>query len=184
MQIKNSTLWDKKDLQALFKRCVKEVDTIEYPDYPFYKRSKHFILEIKNGNKQKYVSGRAVINGFWIHIKIPIGFSFEKEKNIQKMSFKNSKELAKIMLHEYYHTIGFKEQDKNNYKNDWTKKMNVDFVKEYPLHKKVKEEKVALKDKRYQLALKNLIKATTRKKRADTLYKKWLHKVKYYEKDK
>ena len=68
MVIKNSTPWRTNDLRKLFRRCVREVEKIEKPDYPFHKRNKHFKLDILNGQG---LQGRATINGYWIMVRIP-----------------------------------------------------------------------------------------------------------------
>lgn len=175
MTIKNSTKWSTEDLRKLFRRCVKEVDKVEKPDFPFHKRNKHFELDILN-TRYGSVRGRATIEGYWIMIKIPTRW--------EELSFEKRKRLAKVIIHEYYHTLGFKKQDQKNYKHDWTRKWDVDWVKDYPVREKeiIKKPKTDIKLARYQRAIKNFRQAETRLKRAKTLYNKWRTKIKYYQK--
>lgn len=179
MIIQNSTRWDSNDLRILFRKCIKEVEKIEKPSYKFKDRHKNFKLAIINTDYCG-VRGRAVINGYWIMIKIPRRFGI----NQKTLSLIEKTDIARVMIHEYYHTIGFRQYDRHNYKYDTTKHWNVTWVKKYPIREKVKGEKPKqdIKEKRYLQAIKNLEKATTRKKRADTIYYKWKKKVAYYEK--
>lgn len=181
MEIKNSTKWSTDDLRKLFRRCVKEVDKVEKPSFPFHKRNKHFQLDILNSNRSGF-SGRAILNGYRIMVKIPMSVSLVKDEN--QIHITDREKLAKVMIHEYYHTIGCMGQDKNNYKNDWTKRWDTDFVKDYPIREKVivKKPKADIRLVRYQRAIKNLRRAETRLKRAKTIHCKWKNKVKYYQK--
>ena len=103
---------------------------------------------------------------------------------LDEMEFEHKKELGRTIIHEYYHNLGAKTQDAQNYRNDWTKNWNVDWVKDYPICKKpiILKPQVDIKLMRYQRAIKNLRRAETRLSRAKTLYKKWFGKVKRYEK--
>ena len=92
--------------------------------------------------------------------------------------------LARLMIHEYYHNLGTARQDRSNYKYDFTDKWNVNFVKDIIIKKihKVKITPTGLKVARYFQAEKNLRKAQTRLKRATSIFKKWQSKVKRYKK--
>ena len=182
MKIKNSTPWNDNDLRKFFRKCVQEVEKVEKPSYKFKDRHSSFILEIMNTDWN--IRGRATVNGYWIMVKIPkMWIEMPKIKAEKQMREKQKEDLAKLMIHEYYHTIGHKSQDRGNYKYDFTKNWNVSWVRDYLIREKVKviKTKTDIKQKRYQQALQNLTKAKTRKKRADTLYKKWRDKVAYYE---
>jgi hypothetical protein len=174
MIIKNSTNWDTSDLRRLFHKCVQEVEKVEKPNYRFKDRRRRFTLEIMNTEGGS--RGRATTGGHWVMIKIPRDWA-EPE-----MSFDHKINLARLMIHEYYHTIGFSYHDKRNYKNDFTAKWEVDWVKNYPIKPKqiIIKPKQDIKTKRYQQAIKNLALATTRKKRSETIYKKWRDKCSYY----
>lgn len=101
-----------------------------------------------------------------------------------EMDRKDKVELARLMIHEYYHTIGYTSYDRNNYKHDLTKSWEVDWVDKYLIRIK----QVAVKDLpdiklvRYQRAIVNLRRAEIRLKRAKTIYRKWLEKTRRYEK--
>jgi hypothetical protein len=180
MVIKNSTPWRTDDLKALFRRCIKEVERIEKPNYPFHKKNKHFKLDILNGNCFR---GRATVSGYWIMIKIPRNINWDSPVDWIKAT--NGKEaLAKLIIHEYYHTIGFVYQDKNHYKHDTTKRFEVSWANDYQIRQKeiAKKEPTDIKMVRYQKAILNLRRAETRLKRAKTIYKKWQSKVNYYGK--
>lgn len=101
---------------------------------------------------------------------------------IDELTLKQKTDLARLMIHEYYHNLGTRQQDRRGYKCDWTKKWNVDWVKDYPIRKKQipVKEKVDIKLQRYQRAIENLRHAETKMKRAKTSVKKWSSKVKYY----
>lgn len=227
MVIKNSTPWSTADIRKLFRRCVKEVDKVEKPRFPFHRRNKSFQLDVMNTSRGRS-HGRATIDGYWIMIKIPkdwiLKLEYPKKPNaiceetgraiyyafnsnldsirvgknntkpldryywdvvgeLDELELEHRQELARLMIHEYYHTIGSKSIDHKNYKNDFTKNWNVDWVKDYPIGKKevVQEPQVDIKLVRYQRAIENLRRAETRLRRAKTLHKKWRDKVKYYE---
>ena len=179
MKIKNSTSWDDNDLRKLFRKCVQEVEKVEQPPslYRFKGRHKYFTLEVQNTDYYS-MRGRATLKGYWILIKIPKRYS-EKE-----MPTDIKEKLARLMIHEYYHTLGSKRQDRRNYKSDFTAKWEVPWVKDISIKEKqvIKKPKQDIKEKRYLQAVNNLEKAKTRKKRADTILKKWKKKVSYYEK--
>lgn len=177
MLVKNSTVWDTADLRKLFFKCVREVEKIETPNLKFTNRKNRFKLEIMN--TQGGCRGRATVNGYWIMIKIDRRWTIQNElEECQRI------ELAKLIIHEYYHTIGYRYHDQRHYMRDFTAKWVVDWIKGYPIKQKILTSKAKpnLKEKRYQQALANLARAVSKKKRAETLYKKWLAKVKYYEK--
>lgn len=164
MVINNSTKWSTDDIRKLFRRCVKEVDKIEKPDYPFHKRNKHFQLDVRNSSYSS-VRGRATLNGYWVSIKIPISFGSEvtdtewqinRDFNIDELT-----KLARVIIHEYFHTIGCKSIDYRNYKGDFTENWNVDWVKDYPIKKKeiIVKEKQDIKECRYEIAIRNFEKA-------------------------
>lgn len=183
MVIKNSTPWRTEDLRKLFRRCVREVEKVEKPNYPFHRRNKNFKLDILNSG---HFAGRATRGGYWMMIKIPRDVEWENENRYYvdfwgKTSCKTV--LARMIIHEYYHTLGYANWDRKNYEGDQSKNWNVDWIKDYPIRKKevVKKELIDHQLIRYQTAIKNLRKAETRMKRAKTLYKKWLNKTKYYE---
>jgi len=92
--------------------------------------------------------------------------------------------LSRVMIHEYYHNLGTKQQDRRNYKCDWTKKWNVDWVKDYPIRKKIfpVKERVDIKLIRYQRALQNLRRSEMKFSRVKNQVRKWNSKVKYYTK--
>jgi hypothetical protein len=156
---------------------VQEVEKIENPNYRFKDRRRRFTLEIMN--TEGGCRGRATTGGHWIMIKIPRDW----DKTEQELSFDHKILLARLIIHEYYHTIGFRYHDKRNYKNDFTEKWEVDWVKDYPIKQKqiIIKPKIDIREKRYQQAIKNLALATTRKKRSETIYKKWRDKVAYYQ---
>lgn len=176
MIIKNSTVWDTANLRKLFYKCVREVEKIESPEYKFTNRKRRFILEIMNTEGGS--RGRATVNGHWIMIKIPKAWRTETE-----ISEDHKAELVRLIVHEYYHTIGYRYHDRCNYKRDFTKNWESSWSKDYPIKQKEtkKEVKQDLRQKRYKQAIVNLKQATTRKKRSETLYKKWRDKVAYYE---
>jgi hypothetical protein len=183
MVIKNSTPWRTEDLRKLFRRCIREVERVEQPSKSFHQINKYYRWDILNGNHRWGFWGRASLNGYWMMIKIGTRQSSNEEYG-DEMPLENKKQLARTIIHEYYHNLGFKNQDRNNYRSDFTKEWNVDWVSEYPIRKKeiAKQESVDIKFQRYQRAIENLRRAETRLKRAKTLYKKWLNKVKYYSK--
>jgi hypothetical protein len=165
----------------LFRRCIREVERVERPNYPFHKRNKNFRLDILNGDCFR---GRASVGGYLMLLKIPRNVNWDELKDNTWFNSKTAKEsLAKLIIHEYYHTLGYSNWDKNHYKGDNSKQWNVDWVKDYLIREKevVKKEQVDIKLVRYQQSIVNLRRAETRFKRAKTLYKKWFGKVKRYE---
>lgn len=179
MVIKNSTPWSTEDLRKLFRRCVKEVEKVEKPKYPFHKKNKSYQWNILNST-YSLIRGRALSSypANWMSIKLPSNWEGEC------VSLENRVALARVIIHEYYHNLGFVYQDYNNYKHDFTKEWNVDWVKDYPISRKqvVQKAVVDIPLKRYQRAILNLGTAETRLKRAKTLERKWALKVKRYEK--
>lgn len=134
------------------------------------------------------------IRGASASIKIPIGstdgidkypFYWNVVGTLDEMSLENRKSLARLMIHEYHHTIGYGHViDARRYANDPSDKFNVDWVVDYPIRRKEQPVKVVkdIREVRYVQAIQNLKVATTRAKRAETIKKKWQSKVKYYEK--
>ena len=182
MIIKNSTPWRTEDLRKIFNRCVQDVDRVEKPNNQLRKR-KEFSLDILNSDR---FCGKASRWRQWIMVKIPRGMDWNNPitKNVDFWKENNPKRVfAHIIIHEYYHILGYKYQDKMNYKFDTTKQWDVSWVDEYLIREKevVKKEVVDIKLLRYQRAIQNLCKAETRFKRAKTLYGKWTAKVKRYE---
>lgn len=177
MNVANSTKWLTTDLLKLFRRCVVEVNKIEKPAVK-HTKSYRFSLDIKNSSSLR---GRAILNGYWIMLKIPREWKNDNEIGMQ---LECKIKLARLIIHEYYHTLGYSYHDKKNYKHDFTKKWDVEWVKHYQI--KIKTQKIeASKDIRairYERAIKNLRNAETKLKRAKTLHAKWLAKTKYYEK--
>ncbi len=175
MVIKNSTPWDSTDIRKLFRRCAKEVDKVEQPRYPFHRKNKSFELDVLNSSQCR---GRATVGGYWIMIKIPRDWALKDE-----LEFDNKQELARLIIHEYYHSIGVTSIDRRNYRCDVSRNWDVDWVNDYPIRKKqiIDKPKTDIRMLRYQRALVNYRKAETRLKRAKTLYGKWKQKIKYYE---
>ncbi len=181
MQIKNSTKFDDADLRRLFRRCITEVELVEQPRYRFYRIHNHYTLEVKNSSYYG-ISGRAVNGkgglGLWMMIKIPTKWQ-EEGMNLEK-----KKMLARLIIHEYYHNLGFSYWDRNGYKCDSSKKWNVDWVEGYSIGYRVEKPKITTGERqqeRYMKARENLKRAETRLKRAKTLFGKWQDRVKYYE---
>lgn len=178
MKIENSTKWETADLRKLFRRCVSEVDKIEKPSWRFKNRCERFTLKFENRStnwRKNRIGGRAIVNGFWILITIGTDIDF---KDIEK-----KKRLAQLIIHEYYHTLGYKSQDRKNYKHDWTEKFEIGFVADYEIRKAQPKPKKTrnLQSERYQKALTYVRSYETKLKRTKTLLKKWKRKQRYYE---
>jgi len=187
MKIINSTNWRTEDLRKIFSEAKRRVNKIE-------NRPINSIVTVRNGyNSDLSIWGRAYINS--PHMTIIIGRIKKviNPKRNEKWKFameeitwtdEMKKKLAFVFTHEYYHNLGFRSQDRRNYKYDWTEQFNYEWAKNYPIRLKEEKPKVAVDVKaiRYQRAKSNLEKALTRFKRARTLLSKWQNKVKYYEK--
>jgi len=180
MKILNSTRWDTKDIEKLFKRIVREVDRVEKPCMPFRRRAKFYVLTIENRHNGFAMNGHARLGGYSMYLKL----GTEKSKGLNEMDFETKQKLARMIIHEYWHNLGYTLQDKNNYKCDTSDNCNVDYIKEYPIRLKsiMKEPKIDIKLQRYQRAIQNLTKAETRYKRAKTLFQKWSKQVNRYQK--
>jgi exonuclease III len=193
MKIINSSPWNSSDIHKLFKRCVRECEKKEKPKYTFRSKNRYFRLTIENGNNHFGFWGHASLGnhsytGTSIYLKF--GTRENQEKGIKEsfldkeMPTENKIQLARVMIHEYYHSMGFMDFDKFNYRGDWSKTWNVDWVKDYPIRKKeiMSQPKIDIKLRRYQAAIQNLEKAETRLRRAKTLFNKWNLKVNRYKK--
>lgn len=174
MKIKNNTQWDTADMRKIFSKCIYEIKKIEG-------RRINNTIEIRNNNIEgNMISGRATIGGsiykgYWMMIKIGIEIDFD--------DFKKRKELALMFIHEYYHNLGYKDQDRCNYKYDWTKDINVDFVKDCQIklaRPKIKPKR-NLQLERYNNVMKHIKEAERKLKRWQKIVKKWKAKQRYYE---
>jgi hypothetical protein len=173
----NSTKFDTNDLRKIFFRCVKEVEKVEKPNKKYY-RSNYYNLYFKNHSRHAdWVGGRGSLSGSMMSILIPTSWQNED------MSVEKRVKVARTIIHEYYHNLGYMNFDRHGYKYDTTKTWNVDWVKDYPVGLKTEKPKakVDIQEIRYNRAKANLEKARTRFKRSKTLMNKWVKKVKYYE---
>ena len=168
MKIINTTKWSTDDLRKIFSKVKHDVD--KWEGRPI----KRLKVYVKNKTYASSISGIAFIGYGQMSIFI------------SKVDFNDieiRKRLAKVFMHEYYHNLGVKSIDYRNYKSDFTRYADYTWVKDFNIREtEIKpEEKVDIKANRYELALKNLKSATTRLKRAKTLFNKWSSKIKYYE---
>jgi len=171
MRIKNTTKWDTSDLRKLFSRCIKEVKKIEGRG-----KNKGIKVYVKNDNRDVFdICGRGWLGYYEMSIKVGI--------EIDLMNLDNRKRLAHIFTHEYFHNLGYRQQDYNNYKGDWTARMNYDFVKDCQIKEAVIKTKPKrdLRMERYQTALAYVKTYETKVKRTKNLLKKWKQKQRYYE---
>jgi hypothetical protein len=169
MKITNTTKWDAEDLRRLFGRCIKEVRKIEGRG-----KNEGLFVKVNNASHQN-ISGRAFVG--WYRMTIMIG------KNVDFADRKWKRRLAKVFIHEYYHNLGYRSQDWNNYKRDWTENFNYDFIEEYQIREKKVEPKPVkdLQMERYQKVLKYVKMHTSKLEREKNLVKSWKKKQKYYE---
>jgi hypothetical protein len=106
--------------------------------------------------------------------------------NENEISYDNKVQFARILIHEYFHSIGYgyEDIDHHNYAHDFTNKWNVDWIKEYPIRIKEKQKGKTTDEKfqlKYDRAVVNFRRSETRLKRAKTIFNKWQRKVSYYE---
>ena len=169
MQITNTTRWDTSDLRRLFSRCISEIRKVEG-------RGKNAGLKVKvmNSTRRKF-TGRAYIG--WHEMIIKIGVT------VDLSDIEMREELARLFIHEFYHTLGYRNQDYRYYQNDWTKDWGVGFVGEYPVREvapKAKPER-DIQMERYEHVLEKVKEYDSKIKRCQNLLKKWKQKQKYYE---
>jgi hypothetical protein len=169
MIIKNTTKWNTADLRKLFSRCIKEIRKLEGRG-----RIKGIRVDVKNG-VGRGIWGRAWTGYYQMTIKLGRDIDFRDEHKI--------KQLAKLFIHEYYHNLGFKNQDYANYKYDWTERIPTAFVHDYQIRlaePKVKPQK-DLQLERYQKIVKKVGFWERKLKLARTFLKKYQAKQRYYE---
>jgi len=175
MRIKNTTKWDTEDLRKLFGRCIREIKRLEGRG-----TSKGLQVEVRN-RRGNWISGRATIGssiykgGKWILIGIGRKVDFRDAHQV--------KQLAKLFIHEFYHTLGYRSQDYGNYKYDWTKRVPTRFVRDYDIREVIRKSKPKrdLRAERYQKILKKVKYWEKKNKLAKTYLKKYKQKQKYYE---
>jgi len=169
MRIQNLTHWNTTDLRKIFTRAMQEVDKTEKNP----KRRLQVLFAY--AHQLRGISGRA---NYWgtIRINIPKDTDFEDiDRKIR---------LVHVSAHEYVHIVsGNNYIDRRDYRNDWTARLNYDWVKDYEIRKKeiTEKPKIDIQKIRYERAMKNYHQAETRLKRAKTLLNKWKKKMKYYE---
>ena len=177
MKTINTTKYRTNDLRKIFFKCVREVDRIEKPSKKFY-RQPHYELYFKERHLNvESVGGRGSLYGAMMSIITPDHW------NDEELPFHKKEQIARVIIHEYYHNLGYMDFDRHNYRYDTTKTWDVDWVAKYPVRLKVEKpkQKVDKQEIRYNRAKANLEKAKTRLKRAKTIMDKWSRKVKYYE---
>jgi len=171
MKIINHTKWNTSDLRNLFAQCIWEIKKVEG-------RGKNIgiKIELKNNNVWKdNINGRAYVGWYKMMIKIGI--------DIDLTDIEKQKELAQIFIHEYYHNLGMRSQDYRGYKNDWTKRYDVSFVKDYQIRlAEVKTKpKRDIQMERYQKVLGYIKEYQSKVKRTQNLLRKWKQKQRRYE---
>ena len=176
MQITNTTKWNTNDLRKLFGRCVQEVRKVEGRG-----ENKGIIVKVRNCNSWggKGTGGRAFLG----YYKMSISIGTKTCDGEKEMSLKDRIRLAQVFTHEYYHNLGYKSQDFRNYRNDWTKKMDYDWVKNYQIGLEPEKE-IVKKDIQMERYMKVMAKVgfyQTRLKRNQNLLKKYRVKQRYYE---
>lgn len=167
MKLYNKTKYDSKWLKSLIYETAKHLRG-------YRKRCKY--LNITFTNRKWGISGRAIVSGCWIQMKLP-------------PEIKDIRELTYVIMHEMAHNLGEYHRDmyKKIYRNYNTFKINRElfaFADSYlPIKYGVMPLKQArnIREERYQKALKMLKYYTSREKRIKNLKKKWESKVKYYE---
>ena len=121
-----------------------------------------------------------------VHYSAPVNSKklTERGKERKEMSFESRKRLAQVFIHEYYHNLGMRSQDRKNYRNDWTKRYDVSFVKDYTIGLEEVKPKAQrdLQMERYQKVMKYVKVYQNKAKRAQNLLKKWKQKQNRYEK--
>jgi len=184
MRITNKTAWDTRQLHKVFSACLAEVQRHENSPYL---RAKNFRVTVEtHKSKNTWVGGHAVYYGSYCTIKIPVPTRYSEESN-------PAKQVADTFIHELGHCIGIKHQSHTiNDKVSWydtiehlyQEWMDKTITREaFPLGPAKEKPKpvVDVQAKRYEAALANLARAKTRAKRANTIMKKWMVKVRYYE---
>ena len=127
MRISNTTKFKTSDLKKLFYRCVNEVNKIEKPDKKQYK-SNYYKLQFKSRHlRVESVGGRARLSGYYMSILIPDHWE------VEDVSFERKEKIARTIIHEYYHNLGYMNFDRHHYKYDTSKTWKVDWVKDYTI---------------------------------------------------
>jgi hypothetical protein len=174
MKLVNKTDWDSKQLKTIFIKCLQEIRKTED-----LKRWRKLVVYIV-WHKSWWVGGCAYYHSTSLTMKLPrkpIDGTYR-----DGMDFVQN--IVDIFIHEFGHCLGIKHGPQHkkleHMYRDWIKET---FSNEkYPLlirEKKVTKENAIVK--KYQQAVVNCAKATTRFKRAKTILEKWTRKVKYYE---
>ena len=165
------------DLRKFFWACVRDVEKIETPSIKLFKKQNNFILEINN-TSWTGSSGTAWYRYYYgqqkIKLRLPKHWEdlYAISNNDMQDEFKTR--LARLIIHEYYHILGYNRYDRHNYKYDTTKKWKVEHIINTQIRLKtpIERPKKDLKAERYNKAKDNLKRAETRYKRAKTLHKK------------
>ena len=179
MKIINQTNWDTKQLRKLFAKCRGEINSREGDRWQL----KGQVISVVTHYSRGWIGGHAPVNGSRLTIKIPVEKFEPATHHIGILDF--SQHLAETYIHEVGHNLGMSKHVKGktmeHLYSDWIIG-NISNEK-FPVDKKVEKQVVKenVQEKRYVLALRNLLKAKTRAKRAVTFMKKWQSKVNYYE---
>jgi hypothetical protein len=190
MKITNKTHYDTESLRRLFTACLQEVQKTE--KNPVISHPKVTVVYKRGG--QSWVGGYAYYNSGTIKMKLPKAWKARIGLYITTLdseSFQDfSRKIADTFIHELGHCIGIHHkrtpdmwglQTIERAYQGWLKE-NVDSARfPIPIQEKPKASKEDLTAKRYTKALGGLNRASRRLKRAQTLFKKWTAKVRYYE---
>jgi hypothetical protein len=180
MVIKNTTRWDTGDLRRLFSRCIQDVRRVEGRD-AWRARNKGLIVTVQNDNSSPTsIHGRAVIGRYRILIKIGMEVDF----TCGELGWQSLMKLARIFIHEYYHNLGYRDQDHRHYRNDYTADWDVGFLDGYSIGLAEPKPKVHrdIQMERYEKVLVKVKEYERKVKRSKTLLAKWKQKQRYYEK--
>src|SRR3990167_1214000 len=172
MKIINKSKYQTIDL----KRCIIHLLKKEWKRY--YEKSyprKQAYCEVYSRNVG--LGGQASLNGYWMRINI---------HHWDLTTTEGRKKMAVVLHHEIMHLNGYQHRDMCNKHmghverdkelQTWIDKFEIRL-------KPIKQKKVIdIVDLRYQRALINLKRSSSKLKRAKTIFSKWQTKVRYYEK--
>lgn len=173
MKIKNESNWQTRDLKRVFTAILNRWNKIDPKKVPT-KRLTDIVIVNSRRDLPGFFSGHAWLRSGSMRLRLP-------------KSYLTAKEVAYLFEHELAHCAGYRHAEMGPlaHRRPMLASDRYDFVLDYPLRQKGTKEpkpKADIQIVRYQRALANLTRATTRLKRAQTIAKKHQATVRYYEK--
>lgn len=172
MRINNKTKWNTRQLRSLLCEALRRNEKVE-GKLDSWKR-KHLTVDCVPARNKRWCSGRAVLNGTWMKIRIP-SVPFDNQQ----------KEIAWVFIHELYHNRGHHHSNigQMRHRPNWNEPQpEWDWAMSYPLNLMlpVAKPKKDVQLVRFTHVQKMVAKKKQQLRRIQGQLNRWLAKERYY----